>query len=65
MIDMNIFAMKYSNKERKRSEKKEQAIFLEPSVACANNKHRTRKNESNFNQFLPESNEIDLKNIVS
>ena len=46
-------------------ENKEQAIFLVPSVSCANNKHRTRKNESNFNQFLAESNEIDFNNIVS
>ena len=45
-------------------ESKEQANFLVPSVACANNKHRTRKHESNFKQFLAESNETDFKNIV-
>ena len=33
-------------------ESKEQANFLVPSVACGNNKHRTRKHESNFNQFF-------------
>ena len=45
-------------------ESKEQAIFLVPSVACANNKHRTRKHESNFKQFLAESKETDFTNIV-
>ena len=45
-------------------ESKEQANFLVPSVACANNKHRTRKHESNFKRFLAESKETDFTNIV-